>query len=87
VGHDPPSHAVTAAGGGRAARGARAPADRAGTVDALQHKLDVKAQAKHKAADLRDRSTTATGKPRPELIGGVLAVAVLVGLAVWRRRR
>jgi MYXO-CTERM domain-containing protein len=59
----------------------------ADTVDALQHKLDVKAQAKHKAADLRDRSTTASGKPRPELIGAVLAVAVLVGLVLWRRRR
>lgn len=59
----------------------------ADTVDALQHKLDVKAQVKHKAAELRDRSTTSTGRPRPELIGGVLAVALVVGLVVWRRKR
>jgi MYXO-CTERM domain-containing protein len=59
----------------------------ADTVDALHDKLDVKAQAKHKAADLRDRSTTATGRPRPELIGVALAMALLVGLVVWRRRR
>jgi MYXO-CTERM domain-containing protein len=60
----------------------------ADTVDALHDKLDVKAHAKHKAAELHDRSTTATGKPRPELIGAsALAVALLVGLVVWRRRR
>jgi hypothetical protein len=58
----------------------------ADTVDALQHKLDVKAQAKHKASVLRDRATTTTGRPRPELIGaGVLAIALVVGLVVWRR--
>ncbi len=57
----------------------------ADTVDALQHKLDVKAQAKHKASALRDRATTTTGKPRPELVGaGVLAVALVVGLVFWR---
>lgn len=59
----------------------------ADTVDALQHKLDVKAQAKHKATTMRDRATTAGGTPRPELVGGVLVVALLVGLVAWRRRR
>ncbi|MDQ4054451.1 MAG: DUF3618 domain-containing protein [Actinomycetota bacterium] len=60
----------------------------ADTVDALQHKLDVKAQAKHKASALRDRATTPTGKPRPELVGaGMLAIALVVGLVVWRRSR
>ncbi len=50
----------------------------ADTVDALQHKLDVKAQAKHKADELRDR---------PELIAAGLALAaVVVGVIVWRRR-
>jgi len=50
----------------------------ADTVDALQHKLDVKAQAKHKAGELRDR---------PELIAAGLALAaVVVGVIVWRRR-
>jgi len=38
----------------------------ADTVDALHHKLDVKSQAKHKADELRDRSTTSSGKPKKE---------------------
>jgi hypothetical protein len=59
----------------------------ADTVDALHEKLDVKAHAKHKAADLRARSLTASGKPRPELIGGVVVVALLVTVVVWRRSR
>jgi hypothetical protein len=59
----------------------------ADTVDALQHKLDVKAQAKHKADEVRDRATTANGKPRPELVAaGVALAAVVVGLIVLRRR-
>jgi hypothetical protein len=47
----------------------------------------VKAQAKERAADLKDRATTDTGKPRPELFavaGG--AVAVICLLVWWRRR-
>lgn len=58
------------------------------TVDALGHKLDVKAQTKAKLTDIKDRSTTAEGKPRPELLGA--AAALLVGVVlvvVWRRRR
>ena len=59
----------------------------ADTVDALQHKLDVKAHAKHKAEEVRDRATTASGKPRPELVAAGAALAVLVvGLIVLRRR-
>ena len=58
------------------------------TVDALQHKLDVKSQAQERAAELKDRATTAEGKPRPELVGGAVAAAVLiVAVALWRRRR
>ncbi len=58
------------------------------TVDQLGHKLDVKAQTKAKVDAVKDRSTTAAGKPRPELLGA--AAAVLVGVVlvvVWRRRR
>lgn len=58
----------------------------ADTVDALQHKLDVKAQAKHKASHLRDRATTASGKPRAELMGALFFGALLIGLVAWRRR-
>jgi hypothetical protein len=58
----------------------------AATVDELQHRLDVKAQAKEKVADLKDRATTETGKPRPELAGAALiAVVAVVGLVLWRR--
>jgi len=57
----------------------------AATVDELQHRLDVKTQAKEKVAEVKDRATTDTGKPRPELAIAVVAVAALVGLAIWRR--
>ena len=59
----------------------------ADTVDQLSHKLDVKAQAKERAAQVRDRATTASGKPRPELVAVGVGVLVLSGLLVWWRRR
>ena len=59
----------------------------AATVSALQDRLDVKSRAKEKAAELKDRATTDTGKPRPELAAlAVAAVVGVVGLVVWRRR-
>jgi hypothetical protein len=58
------------------------------TIDALTAKLDVKSQAKAKVADVRDRATTETGKPRPELlVGAGVLVAVVVGVIVWRHHR
>lgn len=57
----------------------------AATVDELQHRLDVKAQAKEKVAEVKHRATTDTGKPRPELAIAVVAVVAVVGLAIWRR--
>ena len=60
----------------------------ADTVSALQERLDVKTRAREKASELRDRATTDTGKPRPELAAiAVAAVAGVVGFVVWRRRR
>jgi hypothetical protein len=57
----------------------------AATVDALHHKLDVKAQAKQRAASLRDAATTDSGKPSPAALG-IAALAVAgVGLLLWRR--
>jgi hypothetical protein len=64
----------------------RTRAELAGTVDALQAKLDVKAQAKARVARAKDRATTAGGKPRPELVAGAVgAVLLVVGLVWWRR--
>jgi hypothetical protein len=59
----------------------------ADTVDQLGHKLDVKTQAKERAAQVADRATTDDGKPRPELVAALTAVVLLVGALVWWRRR
>ena len=63
----------------------------AATVDALHAKLDVKSRAVHKLEDLKDRATTDSGKPRPRVVAGAAAGAVvvlaLVGGLVWLRRR
>ncbi|HEX5860568.1 MAG TPA: DUF3618 domain-containing protein [Nocardioides sp.] len=59
----------------------------ADTVSALHERLDVKTRAKEKAAELKDRATTDTGKPRPEVAAlTAAAFAGLVGVVVWRRR-
>jgi hypothetical protein len=57
------------------------------TVDQLAHKLDVKAQAKERAAVVADRATTPDGKPRPELVAALAVAVVLTGILVWGRRR
>jgi hypothetical protein len=57
----------------------------ADTVQALQAKLDVKAHARARAASLRQRVTTETGRPRPALLAGAVGAVALAGLLVWRR--
>lgn len=58
------------------------------TVDALAAKLDVKAQAQRKVADVKNRATTDSGSPRPEVIGAAASLlAMAIVLIVWRRRR
>lgn len=58
----------------------------AATVDELSAKLDVKSQAQRKAAEIKDRATTDSGSPRPEVLaaaGSLLAMAI--ALVWWRR--
>ncbi len=59
----------------------------AATVTELQSRLDVKARVRHRAAVLRDRASTESGRPRAEVIGAAVAVAAVLGLLVWRRTR
>jgi hypothetical protein len=59
----------------------------ADTVDQLAHKLDVKAQAKERASQVKDRATTDAGRPRPELVGALVGLVLVAGLVVWWRRR
>ena len=59
----------------------------ADTVDALTAKLDVKARAESKAADVLDAATTDSGRPRPELVGVVVAALAGAALLVWWRSR
>lgn len=59
----------------------------AATVAQLEAKLDVKTRAQHKLAELKDRATTESGAPRPEVLAAGAAAIALVGWLVWRRRR
>jgi Protein of unknown function (DUF3618) len=56
------------------------------TVDALSAKLDIKARAEHKAADVWDSATTDSGRPRPALVLAAGAAVAAVALLVWWRR-
>ncbi len=63
----------------------------AGTLDALSAKLDVKSQAQAKVAevkaDVKERTTDDSGRPRAELLVlGATVVVVAVALVWWRRR-
>lgn len=57
----------------------------AATVTELHSRLDVKARTRAKAAELRGRATTPDGKPDPRVVAAAVAIAVLAGVAFWRR--
>jgi len=57
----------------------------AATVTEIQARLDVKARARAKAAELRGRATTPDGKPTPATAAAGVALVVLAGLVLWRR--
>jgi hypothetical protein len=61
--------------------------DLAQTVDALHAKLDLKSQAMARVARTREQLTSDDGKPRREVLAGVVGVLVLVAALVWLRRR
>lgn len=58
----------------------------ADTVDELQARLDVKARAQAKLAELRDRATDDSGRPTPAVIGAAVGALLLIGALVYRRR-
>jgi hypothetical protein len=63
----------------------------AGTLDALSAKLDVKSQAQAKVAevkaDVKDRTTDDSGRPRAELLVFGATVVVVAAVLMWWRRR
>jgi hypothetical protein len=49
--------------------------------------VELKEQATARGAQLKEQATTDAGKPRPEVVAGVVAlVALVVAVAWWRRR-
>lgn len=59
----------------------------AGTVDQLAAKLDVKSQTRAKIADIKDRATTDSGRPRPEVVAAAGSLLAMAAVLVWWRWR
>lgn len=57
------------------------------TVDELSNRLDVPARAKERVARTRDTAVETYRESPPAVVGAGAALAGLVGLVVWRRRR
>ena len=58
----------------------------ADTVDQLTAKLDVKSRAQQKVAEVKDRATTDTGSPRPEVLAAAGSLVAMAIAFVWWRR-
>ena len=59
----------------------------ADTVDQLSAKLDVKSHTQARVAAAKDRATTDSGKPRPEVLGAAGSLLAMAIALVWWRRR
>lgn len=57
------------------------------TVDELSNRLDVPARAKERVARTRDTAVETYRESPPAVVGAGAALAGLVALVVWRRRR
>ncbi len=59
----------------------------AATVDELKQRLTPSSIAKRSVASLRERVTTPSGAPRPEVIAAAAVFVLGVAFVAWRRRR
>ncbi len=59
----------------------------AATVDELKQRLTPSSIAKRSVASVRERLTTRSGAPRPEVIAAASVLVLGVALVAWRRRR
>jgi LPXTG-motif cell wall-anchored protein len=57
------------------------------TVDELSNRLDVPARAKERVARTKDTAVETYRESPPAVVGAGAALAGLVGLVLWRRRR
>jgi len=56
-------------------------------LDQITGKLDVRTQARERAAVVRVRATTEDGRPRADLVTALTAALGLLGLLLWWHRR
>ena len=59
----------------------------AATVDELKQRLTPSSIARRSVANVRERLTTSSGSPRPEVIAAAAVLVVGVALVAWRRQR
>lgn len=57
------------------------------TMAQLQAKFDVKTRVREQARTWQAQAMSDSGSPRPGFVAGVAGVLLVLGLAIWRRRR